>query len=295
MTSQKIGYKVERWRLFDRALRRAILRKAIRRAPEEESASVSFCAHKDPIGIEVLCSGTFEREILILAKAILQDHISSENISSFPKVAIDIGANIGTHALFFSTLVDRVFAFEPNPSVALVCRANQLAARRLNVEVFDRALSDHGGKASLFVRQGVDFGGGTLEGPSREESPIFVTTERGDDFIQPRLKADERIVLVKVDVEGHEPKVFSGITEILKKHKPVVFFESPSSAHLLSCKQVLESSGYTRFDVIETDWGEKQFSRLLSLISGKTEISLRPIDLSKDHFRSSVVARPAQP
>jgi FkbM family methyltransferase len=289
--TQKMQYQVERWRLVDRVLRRALIRRMVRRAlSEAPSLSISFSSHKDSIGIEVLCSGTFEREILLFSEAILEDHINSENIGSRPKVAIDIGANIGTHSLFFSTLVDKVFAFEPNPAVALVCRANQVAAARPNVEVFDLALSDHSGTATLFVP---DFGGGTLEILSDKDLPISVRVERGDDFIEPRLKGDERVVLVKADVEGHEPKVFSGILDILRKHRPVIFFESSSSAHLLCCKRILESVGYTRFDVVQKDWEDGRFGKFLSLISGKTGISLKPINLTNDRFYSAVVARPS--
>lgn len=291
-----LRYKTTRWSLVSRALRRAIIRRLI--FPSSKPATSlcpAFCSRNDAIGIEVLCSGTFEKEFLTLSETILTDHLSSQNIDSVTKVAIDIGANIGTHALYFSGLADRVLAFEPNPPLALICRANALAAARANIEIFEIALSDHNGTESLFVSNDMDYGEASLDRAYSGTSTISVAVKRADDFIQPLIKPDERIVLIKIDVEGHEAKTLKGILNIIRRHKPVVIFESASRAHLLSCIEILESVGYIRFDAVHKNWDENGgFSKLLAIVLGKTEISVLPINRSKNKFYSAVVARPPE-
>jgi FkbM family methyltransferase len=293
--SNVASLKVDRWKLISRNLRRTILRDLIYRPPGDDfSQCPSFCSHRDLIGIEVLCSGSFECEFLELSRSIVFDHIADNNWETESRVALDIGANIGTHALSFSTLVDRVLAFEPNRPVALVCQANALAAGADNIEVFNIALSDRAGTASLSVPRSGNFGWASLEIARPDRPPVAVRTERGDDFIIPRINPGERVVLVKVDVEGHEPSVFKGLTAILQQHRPVVIFETLSSAHLAACRKVLEPLGYPRFDAVQKDWENRGYAgKLFALLSGKTGIQLIPAETIEDRFYSAVVARPA--
>jgi FkbM family methyltransferase len=291
---KKIRYKASRWSLASRALRRVIIQRLIFPWSDDTASFFpAFLSHYDLIGIEVLCSGTFEKEFLALSRTILAEHISCQKLGPGPKVAIDVGANIGTHALYLSTIVDRVLAFEPNPPVALVCRANKLVAARANIEIFDIALSDHSGIASL-LSGAKEFGGASLDRSDLGTSLTSVRVELGDSFIQPLIRADERVVLIKIDVEGHEPKVLKGILNVVRRHRPVIIFESSSRAHLSSCTEILESVGYMRFDAVQKDWEDKGgIGKLLTFVLGRTEISLKPIDRSQDHFYSSVVARPS--
>lgn len=287
-------FKVDRWTLAGRFLRRSIIRRAIRRRAECAPPSAFFCSYRDLIGVEVLCSGSFEQELLELTKSIVLGHVGRGGFPSDKTIAIDVGANIGTHSLFFSTIADRVLAFEANPPVALVCQANALAAAIGRIEVFDIALSDRCGIASLFAPRDGNFGWASLEICRPDRPPVSVKVERGDDFILPRISANERVVLVKIDVEGHEPSVFRGISKLLEQHRPVVVFESLSSAHLQSCRQILETVGYDRFDVVQKDWESNgRAGKLLSLLSGTTGIRLSPVDFAIDRFYSAVVARPS--
>ena len=64
---------------------------------------------------------------------------------------------------------------------------------------------------------------------------------------------------------------------------------------MLSCIEILESVGYMRFDAVQKSWDENSgFSKLLAVALGKTEISVLPIDRSKNIFDSAIVARPSE-
>src|SRR5438270_1261023 len=140
-TKTSISHQLHSGALIKRALFRLFVSRIIRNRARSE-IPVTFCSPDDLIGVEVIASGTFEGEFLALTKVILAQHLAKLPVSPQRTAIFDVGANIGTHALFFSSLADIVCAFEPNPAVALVCRANALAANRKNVAVFEIALSD---------------------------------------------------------------------------------------------------------------------------------------------------------
>ncbi len=62
-----------------------------------------------------------------------------------------------------------------------------------------------------------------------------------DLFVDPeRHKVD----LLKIDVEGHEAKVLLGGISLIKKYKPVIFFECLSDDAGLAVSSILEPIGY---------------------------------------------------
>src|SRR5436309_9152620 len=62
-------------------------------------------------------------------------------------IAVDVGANVGFFAYALADIVDRVFAFEPNPDYAFFARW----MLRGRAEVHELALSDTPGRAMFYV------------------------------------------------------------------------------------------------------------------------------------------------
>ncbi len=85
------------------------------------------------------------------------DHIygSYENISADqPYFVLDIGAHVGTEALFISSKVPqaKIFSFEPDPeNLELLQKNIQLNNLQENVVMYDKAVGKAGGKLELFV------------------------------------------------------------------------------------------------------------------------------------------------
>ncbi|MEZ5277182.1 MAG: FkbM family methyltransferase [Opitutaceae bacterium] len=133
-------------------------------------------------------------------------------------VALDIGANLGNHALAFSAIFDEIHAVEPYPPVY-----ERLAARR---EITDRihpyrvALSDRSGSLSFQEPRTDNLGIGRIA----EGGGMRVEALRGDDFV--RAEIHSRIDFVKVDVEGHELEVIRGLAGTLESNRPTVIFEA---------------------------------------------------------------------
>lgn len=169
--------------------------------------------------------------------------------------AADIGANIG----YFTSLMSRragatgsVLAFEPHPEMQRrltgnIARWTATAAGR--VEVFPCALSDFDGEADLYMPTSFERNTGTAFVPSSAPPAdlvrIAVTARRMDSLVAP----GDSPVVVKIDVEGHEARVFAGAGALLAAgHVRDLLFEEhrpyPAESHRL-----LQQRGYTLYRV----------------------------------------------
>lgn len=135
---------------------------------------------------------------------------------------IDVGANIGTHAIPLAKAIGDggvLFAFEPQPLVRQVLCTNVALNGLSNVRDFSSAVSDVSGQIhvnSRWALQRQNIGGLNLEAAG------------GDELI-PMIRLDElnlpRIALMKMDVEGMEAKVIRGARGLIEKDRPVIFAE----------------------------------------------------------------------
>ena len=140
-------------------------------------------------------------------------------------IACDIGANKGSFVYWLSCWVGhgRVVAFEPQPRFAerltAVCRAMKLD----NVTVEAKAVYSHSGAKDLFVPAGHSPGASLTQKAVEAESftTLSVAVVALDDY----FAADDKVALLKIDVEGAELGVFRGAERILRQHGPLLVFE----------------------------------------------------------------------
>lgn len=143
---------------------------------------------------------------------------------------LDIGANKGIYCFWMRRAVGgsgRVVAFEPQPELHEALLRRKTRFGWANLEVLNLALSDGDGKQRL-ARANVGDGSASLE-TSRwrgADDVIAVPAARLD-----ALPADlfAGLKFIKCDVEGHEHAVFAGAEETLRRHRPVVQFESAAT------------------------------------------------------------------
>ena len=154
-------------------------------------------------------------------------------------IVLDVGANIGYYSILFSKLVGqngKVLCFEPTEYFLKILKMNLEANRISNVEVFKIGLSDKRREAEI-----------EIEGPSASFHCAEDLTPRTkelvnlislDEFIEQHSL--EKIDLIKVDIDGHEPLFLQGAWEILDKYNPVILLEV-SHPHYLK-------AGFTAWD-----------------------------------------------
>jgi FkbM family methyltransferase len=169
------------------------------------------------IGWSVHFFGTYEPEVRTEIRRYLKPGA----------IAIDVGANVGWHALLMATCAGstgRVYAFEPNDSTRQRLVSAVEANRLTHVTVEGRAVADRVGASGFQAPLAGHVWDGTgrlTSEPSREGATIECTTL--DTFVAERHI--ERLAFVKIDVEGWELSVLRGARHVLTDLRPVVVFE----------------------------------------------------------------------
>lgn len=141
--------------------------------------------------------------------------------------AIDIGANKGIYCFWMLRAVGshgRIIAFEPQPEMHDAIERLRTRFGWGHLRVIKCGLSSSSGSVVL-ARQSPGDGSASVEPSRRNESAECIEIEISKldafaDDIGPALK------FIKCDVEGHELDVFLGGEEIIRRHRPVVQFES---------------------------------------------------------------------
>lgn len=162
--------------------------------------------------------------------------------------ACDVGANRGLFTYWLLRRGVTVTAFEPNPRmVDVLQRRFSGALRRGQLRIVAPALSDAPGTATLHVPMGLP-GLATIDGALALEGIPMDRLEVELAHLDACVEGD--IAFIKVDVEGHEVKVFEGAAGILRASRPTILVEAeerhrPGAVEAL--RAILEPLGYEGF------------------------------------------------
>ncbi|HIE59432.1 MAG TPA: FkbM family methyltransferase [Hydrogenothermaceae bacterium] len=145
-------------------------------------------------------------------KEIFVEEIYKFNSDSDSPIIYDCGANIGMSCLYFKKLYpnSKIKAFEADPKLVKTLRKN-LAKNRIleGIEIIDKAVwIDYNGVE--FSVEGAD--AGSIYG---SRNKIKVASIRLKDF----LETEERIDMLKIDIEGAEYEVLKDCKNSLNKVK----------------------------------------------------------------------------
>lgn len=133
-------------------------------------------------------------------RAFFRHHVNGDAI------LFDVGANFGTYASLFARMAPQatVFAFEPHPRTAAMCRRNILSNELAQIELIDMAVGREIGTIG-FTSHGIP---GTERIAVGEDAKLTVPVTTLDEFCSQRvIKA---IDFIKIDVEGAELDVLEG-------------------------------------------------------------------------------------
>jgi FkbM family methyltransferase len=154
-------------------------------------------------------------------------------------VVVDVGANIGNHAVFWAVCCGaHVVAFEPNPAALAYLEVNVEANGLSQIEVQATALGSQAGNAAVLPAPDGNLGACRLQ-PGDGPVPVM----RLDDVVTTPVR------LVKVDVEGSEADVLAGAAGVLERDLPFVIAECADDAACRDVDAVLSVYGYRRHEV----------------------------------------------
>lgn len=162
-------------------------------------------------------------------------------------IAIDVGANIGNHSIYFSTFVTgATISIEPNPDILDVLNEN-LEANCNEYVVYELAVGEAPGIGRIVIpADSIDNVGmaqvHSVPGPGCNVriSTIDEIIENYDD----RICRKSKIALIKLDIEGMEVDALRGARNTLLNQKPELFIEAQTIAALERLKTFLSSYGY---------------------------------------------------
>ncbi|MFC5372988.1 FkbM family methyltransferase [Brevundimonas faecalis] len=158
---------------------------------------------------------------------------------------IDVGANIGTHAIGFAHRFQQapVIAVEPQPLAFTLLCANVVSFGQGNIEPVHGALGSRRGLLSAeydYEAVGWNIGAvnvrrNVLKGRPRASVPIMTLDA---------LVSGRDVQFIKIDVEGMEPQVLAGALETLRRCRPVILFEVLTISTLRRAIRVLDGLDY---------------------------------------------------
>ena len=185
-------------------------------------------------------------------------------------IAIDIGANIGNHSLFFANKFKQVIAFEPVPSNCWIVKANAYLNKIDNLVLIEKGMSNKNTLMAIDTSNRENTNNGLSEVIKDSSNQIIVDVAIGDEEIE-KLNLNKKIEIIKIDVEGHEPFVVEGLKRTIKKDEPLIFWEAFSRGEANKTKVILEQMGYKNFyHITPNRFNNKFLNKLWKSISKAT-------------------------
>lgn len=236
----------------------------------------------DGLGQSVIIEGWAEKYFLEQLTNKILPSISQKEI------ALDLGANIGNHSLWFAEYFTAVHSFEPNERAYLLLKANSMLVS--NIHVHNVGCSDETVANQLAKYSKTNIGGARLDSsppnhhfPKNEDlvETTYFNLIKLDDYLP--QETHDKVGLIKCDVEGFEEKALKGAEKIISASKPVIAFEVNDFESVLN---YLVSQGYSNFYGIAKFRGIYTFSVLPNI--------LQFIPVTKDNlsqvYRDMVIA-----
>lgn len=137
---------------------------------------------------------------------------------------IEVGAATGEYTIPAAKKIGengQIHAFEVEP-VNYLCLKKNLALNNIeNVKPVNKAVSDRSNKSLRFLFTKGGLSGGSLQHDHPEKDKISVKTISCDDYVT--SIGLEKVDVLKITVNGHEPEVVEGAKNLLKGMRIVTF------------------------------------------------------------------------
>lgn len=162
---------------------------------------------------------------------------------------VDVGANTGVMAAQFFDKFSRFYLFEPAPSSYSVlvetCKLNP----HVDCKTFMMAIADKPGK-EVFIDEGDYSGTSRLVARPSDSDSLGTRREVLVDTLDNALRGTVEDIVLKVDVEGGEERVFVGATSLFASQRvKLVMFERLGRTNLDNLTRFFQKHDYVLFYV----------------------------------------------
>ncbi len=170
----------------------------------------------DTITLEIQAKGEYDGNTLDSLRQVLS--------VIRPRTSLDIGANIGNHAVIIAAYSESMVAFEPVPFIFDLLRQNLQRNGLYQAHAVNIGLSNETTHSDIFIPDYGNLGCSSLEPIDAEGIHIQIETWIGDDYLVKNYP-ERQIDFIKIDVEGHESAALDGLVNTLTKHQPLILME----------------------------------------------------------------------
>jgi FkbM family methyltransferase len=163
-------------------------------------------------------------------------------------MAYDIGAHAGFFTLIFSKVVGpsgKVYAFEPLPENIRFLRKHLELNKINNIIIEPVAVSNKNEEISFF-KHSETYKGNILNKESDTLDNIKVVSITIDQYTETSKQYPD---FIKMDVEGAESMVLTGMAKLLETKKPILFIALHNEEVTKECSLILKKYKYEIFDL----------------------------------------------
>jgi len=184
-----------------------------------------------------------KRWMALWAKDFMKTHVRYEDVLNSGDVVIEVGACTGEYTVAAADIVGpsgHIYTFEIDP-FAFKCLQQNIKNSKSpsTITAENRGVSDKDGKLLQLQHLPNSIASSTFHGPDEGKKQYTVQTVTLDTYFR-NHKDENRVTLLKLTVNGHEPEIMAGARQLLKRLKYVTF----QSARFDEAIALLKEYGY---------------------------------------------------
>ncbi|MGD1847854.1 MAG: FkbM family methyltransferase [Salibacteraceae bacterium] len=173
------------------------------------------------------------------------------------EIIVDIGANNGLYSLVARTVNSEctIYAAEPLEFILKNFEYNLGINHMDDIHVLRLAFSDYNGEGVVYLPKDAEYirsaavNTNLLNREAARIDKVTIQTQTLESFIE--QTGIEKIDLIKVDVESHEPAVLKGMGPYLERFKPAILAEVSYDGVGEKLNAILDGMGYLYFNIDE--------------------------------------------
>ena len=201
---------------------------------------------------------------------------------------LDIGANIGNHAIFLRNHFSQIHCFDPNPIAVERLAANiDLNGESERIVVHPVGLGDENRDLYFHVERGSNLGASHFVDLPDTKS-MLLPIRNGDKYLASKNLSE--IAFIKIDVEEYEFAVVKGLEETLRTWAPILAFEHHGKKVGPEIFKFLGGLGYRFFEPTYAPYDAGIFAKLAFGLTNAGMPELREIVEPDNRTYENVVA-----
>lgn len=172
---------------------------------------------------------------------LLEDMVSRLDKDSY---VLDVGLNIGNHAMYLAAHGINVIGFEANKKLSCIAQESvKLNKFEKRVKIHNCGISNKEHKAYFDVEYVENMGAMSLS-MGEKEGRESIQCKTLDSF-----NIKEKISAIKIDVEGMEAEVVGGGGDLIAKNRPIIYLEANFAPDFVRIDRVMRDLKYVHWDL----------------------------------------------